>query len=300
MGIGNPTYSTPGDSLSRELAKQYASRFICRSDVKAVQLDKAGGGLGPGDWFPDTRINIDRRPNSPHLPVGFSMDHLLAHIAGERTYGHYLLSPESEAKLFVFDIDISTCLDKDTGKYTGTWVDFDSGEVHNQVNPLLLWGTRTREAAPARAWLKYQLKLIGHRFADEIRKIGVDTAVAYSGHKGIHVYGFTGKMSASEVRDGALLVMDRMGEFEPYRGQNFWRHKNPEPEHGFQNFSIEVFPKQTSLEGKSLGNLVRLPLGVNHKAPKDPTFFLDMRAPLAQFTPHPDPVGLLKKGNPFE
>lgn len=229
------------------------------------------------------------------------MDHLLAHIGGERTYGHYLLSAESEAKLFVFDIDISTRINPDTKQPEGTWVDFETGEVHDGVNPLLLWGTRTREAAPARAWLKYQLKLIAHRFCTEIQAIGVECAAAYSGHKGIHVYGFTGRMPASEVREAAMLVLDRMDEFEPYRGQNFWRHKNPEPEHGFQNFSIEVFPKQTSLgDGKSLGNLVRLPLGVNHKAPKDPTFFLDMTAPLAQFTPHPDPVELLKTGNPFE
>ena len=221
------------------------------------------------------------------------MDHLLAHLAGERTYGHYLLSADSEAKLFVFDIDL-------IAKPEGTWVDFESGEVHAGVNPLELWSDRTRAGVSARAWYKYQLKMLAHRFADECMKIGVECAAAYSRHKGVHVYGFTGKMPATEVREAAMLVLDRMDEFEPYRGQNFWRHKNSDPAHGFQNFSIEVFPKQVSLDGKSLGNLVRLPLGVNHKAPKDPTFFLDLRTPLAQFTPHPNPVELLKTGNPFE
>lgn len=231
------------------------------------------------------------------------MDHLLAHLAGERTYGHYLLSPESQAKVFVFDIDLISVAAKDIGdpdKPQGSWVDIESGEIHEGVSPLALWADRTRSARAARAWYKLQLKTIAHRFCDEIMKIGVDCAAAYSGHKGVHVYGFTGKMPAIEVREAAMLVLDRMDEFEPYRGQNFWRHKNPEPEHGLQNFSIEVFPKQTSLEGKGFGNLVRLPLGVNHKAPKDPTFFLDMTAPLAQFTPHADPVKLLKTGNPFE
>ena len=281
--------------MSRELAKLFASRFIVRSDVKAVQLDRAGGGLRPGDWFPDTRINQERRPDSPHLPLGFTMEHLLSHIDGSRTYGHYLLSSDDEAKVFAFDIDL-------VDKPQGTWVEVTDTEdiIHEEVNPLLLWQDRSRAAAPARNWYKYQMKYLAHRLASEVVGIGVDCAVAYSGHKGVHVYGFTGKMPAKEVRAGAVLALDRMNEFEPYRGKNFWRHQNSDPVHGFQNFSIEVFPKQVSLEGKSLGNLMRLPLGVNHKAPKDPTFFLDMTSPLGQFTPHTDPAELLTRGNPFQ
>jgi hypothetical protein len=278
--------------LSRALAKLFASRFIARPDVKAIQLDRAGGGLGTGDWFPDTRVNAERRPNSPHLPAGFSMDHLLAHIEGRRTYGHYLLGSDNTCKVFAFDIDLKA-------KSVGTWVDFESGEVHDEANPLELW--RSKSNIAARNWYKYQMKMLAHRLAVEIGNIGgVDCAVAYSGHKGVHVYGFTGPMPAVEVREAAILVLDEIDEFEAVKGQAFWEHKNDDPVHGFKNFSIEVFPKQVDLKnGKQLGNLMRLPLGVNHKAPKDPTFFLDMTAPLGQFTPVKDPIELLTKGNPF-
>jgi hypothetical protein len=278
-------------------------------DVKAVQLEKAGGGLGPGDWFPDTRVNTQRRPNSPHLPVGFTMPHLLAHISGERTYGHYLLGSDGTAKVFAFDIDLITT---PHGKEpTGTWVEtfvFKEGKdvVHEGVDPLVLWRSRDKSAKIARMWYKYQMKMLAHKFCKAILdisdeyKLNMECAAAYSGHKGVHVYGFTGKMEAPAVREAALLVLDTIDEFEPNKGVNFWRHKNPDPIHGFQNFSIEVFPKQVELKEGKLGNLMRLPLGVNHKAPQDPTFFLDMRSPLGQFTPHPNPVELLTKGNPFE
>lgn len=288
--------------MSRELARLFAARFIARSDVKAIQLDRAGGGLGTGDWFPDTRINQERRPNSPHLPLGFSMDHLLAHIEGRRTYGHYLLGSDNTCKLFAFDIDLKS-------KPVGSWVDAfattdpdpekETG-IHRDVNPLELWTDRSKSNLAARNWLKYQMKMLAHRLASEIHILpGVDCAVAYSGHKGVHVYGFTGPMPASEVREAAMYVLDNIDEFEAVRGKAFWEHKNDDPVHGFKNFSVEVFPKQVDLDGKHLGNLMRLPLGVNHKAPKDPTFFLDMTSPLGQFTPHPDPIELLKKGNPF-
>ena len=114
------------------------------------------------------------------------------------------------------------------------------------------------------------------------------------------MYGFTGTLPAEEVREAAMLVLDMLDEFEPVRGKNFYEHKNDDPIHGFKtNFSIEVFPKQTSIDGGGYGNLMRLPLGKNWKNPKDPTFFLDMTGPLAEFKPHSDPVKLLEEGNPY-
>lgn len=295
--------------MSKELARLYASKFIQRKDVKAVQLDRDGGGLRTGDWFPDTRI---RRDHSSHLPTGWTMDHLLAHLEGTRTYGHYLLDEENNCKLFAFDIDLKT-----EGTYVkvpdwtempdfngntveeDAWIE-DQVVVTDDVNPLELWHTRKKSALEARNWYKYQMKHLAYIIASSIEQMGFGTAVAYSGNKGIHVYGFTGTMPAVEVREAAMIALDMSGEFEPVRGKNFYRHKNEDPVHGFSNFSIEIFPKQTSLEGKQMGNLMRLPLGVNHKNPADPTFFLDMTTPLSQFTPHSDPVKLLSGGSVFE
>lgn len=293
------------------MAKLLAKKFIMRSDVKAVQLDRTGGGLSQGDWFPDTRI---KRAQSPHLPVGFNMDHLLAHLAGERTYGHYLLNDDSMCKLFAFDVDLEKAgtfitqphfKDMPEGldaKAQEHWFENESVQhvVDGKGQTLRdLWMDRSREAAPARAWFKYQMKHLAHLLAAKTVELNIPCAVAYSGSKGIHVYGFTGPMPAHEVRDAAMLVLDWLDEFEPMRGKNFFRHKNADPFHGFQNFSIEVFPKQGSLDGKTLGNLMRLPLGTNWKNPKDPTFFVDMTTPLAELKPVKDPIALLESGNPF-
>lgn len=296
--------------MSKDLARLLAKNFIQRPDTKAVQLSRDSGGMSAGDWFPDSKINQDRRPNSPHLPHGFNMSHLLAHLSGERTYGHYLLDDDSNAKVFCFDIDLEK-----KGTYV-TVPEFTPGMTDLQAQKLMdeslvhvdginttlrdLWQDRRRSAAPARAWFKYQMKTVAHILAAKIVELDVPCAVAYSGSKGVHVYGMTGSMPAKEVREAALLVLDLVDEFEPVRGKHFFRHKNDDPIHGFQNLSIEVFPKQDTLEGKNLGNLLRLPLGVNHKNPKDPTFFLDMTTPLASFTPHKDPVRLLEEGNPFK
>lgn len=301
--------------MSKELAKLLAKRFIQRPDTKAIQLDRNGGGLSVGDWFPDTRIDPVKRPNSPHLPRGFNMPHLLAHLNGERTYGHYLLDDDDNCKLFAFDIDLEKA---------GTWVQqpnwteadpfttaqaeeewFQNNCVKHVVagtgvpNMRDLWMDRSRAAAPARTWMKFQMKQLAHMVASKVVELDIPCAVAYSGSKGVHVYGFTGVLPAQEVREAAMLVLDMIDEFEPMRGKNFFQHKNDDPIHGFKNFSIEVFPKQGSLEGKSLGNLMRLPLGKNWKNPKDPTFFVDMTTSLADFKPHSDPVKLLEGGNPF-
>lgn len=295
--------------MSKDLAKLFAKKFIQRPEVKAVQMDRTGGGLKQGDWFPDNRINPEKRPNSPHLPHGFSMDHLLAHLNGERTYGHYLLNEAGDCKLFAFDIDLEKAgtyvtVPKDLDGLTDEQVaeKMDSSLVTvDGVDQTLraLWVDRSRTAAPARTWFKYQMKYLAHILASKVVELDIPCAVAYSGSKGVHVYGLTGSMPAQDVRDAAMLVLEMVDEFEPMRGKNFFQHKNDDPIHGFKNFSIEVFPKQDNLDGKSLGNLMRLPLGTNWKNPKDPTFFVDMTTPLADFKPHADPVKLLEGGNPF-
>jgi hypothetical protein len=143
------------------------------------------------------------------------------------------------------------------------------------------------------------MKTLAHILLKNVTEMGLEGAAAYSGSKGVHVYGFTGEMPAEEVRAAADICLARSGEFAEFRGKNFFQHKNDDPIHGFQNFDVEVFPKQESLDGKNFGNLVRLPMGKNWKNPKDPTFFLDMTTPLGVFSAHSDPVKLLETGNPF-
>jgi hypothetical protein len=289
--------STRRDVLSKELAALFAKRFIARPDVKAVQFDADAGTFHRGDWFPDIKIDPARRPNSPHLPHGFKMSHLLAHIGGQATYGHYMLNSDDMCKMFAFDIDLA-----EKGSYpNGVFAEMDGPNAIIEVEDLRAgWQSRHKDYAELRTHLKWQMKLLSHVLAKKVVELDIDCAVAYSGSKGVHVYGFMPEpMPAAEVRAAAHLVMEMADEFELLKGKHFFRHKNQDPQNGFPNFSIEVFPKQDSLADKDLGNLMRLPLGTNQKNPQDPTFFLDMTSPIGQFKPVSDPVSLLTNGNPF-
>lgn len=251
-----------------------AQKFIARRDVKAIQRRT-------GAWMPHT---ADDTKDGPRLP--WKMSDLRAHIAGQRTYGHYLLNEDSQCKLFAFDIDFEKNNDK-TG-YVGSWV--DSNNVIHEFDAREAWLDRGH---PSRDFMKVQLMLAAKALAYTIGdELDIPTAVAYSGGKGVHVYGFTGLIPAEDARLAARIVLDVVEEFVPSRGDNFFRSSDQSMGNGLRNLTIEVFPKQDSLDGKDLGNLMRLPLGKNLKNPKDPTFFIDMSKGLDKMIPL-DPVEAL-------
>ena len=265
--------------MSEELENLIATRFIQRRDVKAVQFSN-------GAWSPDYKIER----GDAHLPLGWDRNHLTAHLAGQRTYGHYVLDADDKCRVITFDIDL---IDEEFG---GTYCIPDDDHVTEKINPRVIW--QDREFVNGRNWLKYQMKMLATRFCGAFIEMGLDTAAAYSGSKGIHVYGFVDPMSARDAHEGALLALDLIDEFEPYKGKHMFIHRNPDPWQGYRNFTVEIYPKQESLQGKTLGNLLRLPLGRNLKS-DDPTFFLDLKTPMAVFQPHKDPETLLREGNPF-
>lgn len=288
--------------MNNELAILYAKRFVQRRDVKAVQFPEVNGTRG--GYVPDSRL----KHLGNHGPLGFTMEHLHAHLAGTATYGHYLLDAEDQCRMFCLDIDLEK---------TGYYVPMDAwdgvepeGEWEARQQPVALGDPKDRDdeslrlawldrAHPARPWLKYQMGMLARKFCSIIiKELGIGTAAAYSGNKGVHVYGFTGPIPAEQVREAALFVLDIAENWSLYRGQHVFRHDIEAPELGFQNFTLEVYPKQASLEGKDLGNLLRLPLGRNLKS-QDPTFFLDLNTPPAVMQPHANPVQLLETGNPY-
>lgn len=260
--------------MSDELANLIAKKFIQRRDVKAVQH-------ADGSWSPHT--DTGKREGNR---IPWKREHLLSHIAGDRTYGHYLLDVDSQCKLFAFDIDLEK--NKPEAGFIGFWED-DAGQRH-EIDAREAWKDR---AHPARPFLKEQLRLLSHKLCRAItEELDLPCAVAYSGGKGVHVYAFTGTIAAVEARVGAQIVLDAVGGFTATRGTNFFQHE------GFHNLSVEVFPKQGSLDGKDLGNLMRLPLGRNMKS-KDPTFFMDMTAPMAALQPV-DPIFALSTASPWK
>jgi hypothetical protein len=268
------------------VANLLAKNFIARRDVKAIQYSTGG-------WSPHQEYNYEtHKHDGPRIP--WSRDDLNAHIAGTHTFGHYLLNSDDTCKLFAFDIDLEK---NDPEKGTiGKWPEFieeSEFKIHD-FDAREAWLDRRH---PSRGWQKLQLKTVAHSLAQVVTEdLQLPCAVAYSGGKGVHVYAFTGLIPAADAREGASIVLDTVGGWRASRGDNFFRSEDRNPVTGFPNLSIEVFPKQDSLSGKDLGNLMRMPLGRNLKS-KDPTFFIDMTSPLGQMIPV-DPEFALA-GNPW-
>lgn len=239
--------------MDENTAALIAKRFIERRDVKAEQQKN-------GAYHPVT----DGDPVAPsYLP--WKMSDIREHLAGRRTYGHYLLSADDRCRLFAFDLDLTK---------TGNWFDLEGNPVEG--NPRDEFVAR----GPGLNWLISQLRTLAEGLAERtMTLLDIPVAIAFSGHKGLHVYGFTGPVPAQEARDAAMTVLSSFGIFELARGKNFWRRK-PEGDSpaGWSSIEIEVFPKQDSLDGKELGNLMRLPLGINQKT-KRQSFFLDVATP---------------------
>lgn len=278
--------------MSDELADLFAKKFIARPDVKAHQYSTSSKS---GIWAPHTEWNPEtRKYDGPRIP--WRREDLNAHISGADTFGHYLLSPESRCKLFAFDVDLEKSgwlPSKDVAEDEVEWKE----SFYEETNLRSAWLNR---AHPARNFMKLQFKEMAHKLMRPIVEVlKLPCAAAYSGSKGIHVYGFTGLIDAVEARLAAQIALDEVGEFVPLRGEHFFTHKDDDPIEGYRNLSIEVFPKQNSLDGKDLGNLMRLPLGRNLKSPSEPTFFIDMCGPFGALEPT-DPVVALTKLNPWE
>lgn len=292
----------------QDVAGLLAKTFIARTDVKAAQ--NSSGEYMPVQHCPSCNRGYCGH-EEPKVRDGWKRADIEAHLAREKTYGHYLLSQEDKCKLFAFDIDLDkpdlwTKLDpaiKAVYPYPYE-VGVDSAQLYTEVrefDPRAAWLDR---AHPARTWMKYQLKTVAHALMSAIqRELELPTACAYTGAKGLHVYGLTGLMSAKDVREGAQIVIDSMkethlGPLTAVKGDCFFRFDNQDPVDGQPNLTIEMFPKQDNLDGKDLGNLMRLPLGRNLKNPKDPTFFVDMTAALNDIRPL-DPITALTSGNCF-
>jgi hypothetical protein len=277
-----------GGKLTDNLAALYAKLFIARRDVKAVQREN-------GDYQPHGRYEGGKAVE--YYP--FDKRSLLAHLGGEASYGHYLLDTDDSCKLFAFDVDLA-----ETGFLPTRWNDSEGWVDFQPCNPRDAWRVRNH---PARGWMKFCFRMVGGSLASAIHStLNIRTAVAYSGHKGIHVYGFLDKrMQAADARAGAEIALEAAGGWVLSKGKNFFEHVDRAAEmtvhdSPYHNFTTELFPKQTSIQGKGgFGNLMRLPLGRNLKAPKDPTFFVDLRTAFTDFSPM-DPVEALTSPNIWE
>lgn len=242
----------------RAIAAELGRRLIERRDVKAVQ--QASGQYRPDGRYVQTDHGWVCEEYYP-----FKMPDLVDHLAGAKTYGHYLVSPEGRCRVFCFDIDL-----KPAGSLR-TWDDETGDWAYRPIEPRQVWAGSDGED---RTDLVLQLRCMAEGLALRVKRtLGVPAAVAYSGSKGMHVYGLTGSMDASDARTLAVGVLESFECFEPARGMAFWKHSN-----AYDSLEIEVFPKQDDIREGGFGNLVRLPLGINRKSGQS-GFFLDLTAP---------------------
>jgi hypothetical protein len=229
-----------------ELVKLLGGNFIQRKDVKAWQRDN-------GEWFPD------------ETPM--TMQDFVAHLDGSKTMGHYMVDQDDKCRLFAFDIDLVGFKDA----YIGPCNNPDFPDCIEQGVHKHGWKYDQQETWLRDEWLKpdspfkekltIHLRCVAEGLALKVhRKYQIPVAICDSGGKGVHVYAFTGPLPAEMAVGMGTTVLDEAG-FEPTRGSNFFRHSHGE----YTTLEIELFPKQTSLDGKKLGNLMRLPLGINRK-----------------------------------
>lgn len=267
-----------------ELAKLLASKFIARPDVKAFQSRF-------GTYSPDRSL--------------ITMANLKAHIESKRPMGHYMVNTDDTVKLFAFDVDLEKLYPAEHPAHkkmllpnvrdeVGVYSDWQFG------CPRSTW--MSRKPGPAREMMRAQMMHIAHDLVRNIESIlGIKALASYSGSKGIHVYGFCGKGTPAKLaREGAQLVLNAVG-WKLSRGQNLYTFDSGDVHFDdammdFHQYSLEVYPKQDTLDGKDLGNLMRLPLGINYKSPKDGAFFIDMRTPLNDMAPM-NPIEALTTNN---
>lgn len=259
--------------MSAEIENLIAKKFISRRDIKAVQI--SNGEYRPVD-NPWTREDI------------------ASHLNGERTFGHYMLSEEGNCKLIGFDIDI----EQRKPNHPVGWLPTDE-EFTNfyECNARDIWRDRTKTIE--RTYLKYELRMLVHQIVRNVQDLlQVPVAAAYTGYKGVHVYAFTGPISGTDARDGAEIVLGDIEGISLVRGNNFYGPSFLGPGIIYSNLSVEIYPKQSSLDGQKLGNLMRLPLGRNQKS-KDPTFFMDLTAAMGQLVPLSPLIALSDDYNPW-
>lgn len=254
----NPKSNDPAKQPKSELPDLLARRLIHRRDVKAQQ--STDGAYRPirSPW---TRADLRR------------------HLAGDVTYGHYLVNEAGRCRILAFDIDFDKTVAWSPN--TGPSMELSPREIFGTDHPAAGFLNRyVRGLADGLAWRL-------HRKYPQLLVL-----VAFSGSKGIHVYGCFGKeTSAKAARVVATSVLEGFGCFEPMRGNNFYKHVDQYP-----SLTVEIFPKQEDVGGgKRLGNLLRLPLGINQKT-KRRAFFYRLDAPQEHLIPD-DPTVALTLGS---
>jgi hypothetical protein len=222
-----------------ELVKLIGQKFIARKDVKSFENHN-------GEWHP--------------VKEPMTMQDFENHLSSRKTMGHYLVNPEDQScKLFAYDLDVR----KPDPKNGYLPRHPQTGELFNPR------AARHEDGIFGNDQLHYLAEGLARRVN---RVLEIPVAIYDTGGKGLHVYCFTGPITAEAGQELAHKILESYTVFEPVRGKNFWRHTHPE----YQDVEIETFPKQAHVKADGFGNLMRLPLG-EHSKTKSRGWFLSSR-----------------------
>lgn len=244
-------------------------RFIARGDQYAEQL--ANGAYNPV-----------RKP--------LTRTALKDHLDGIRSYGHYMVSPEDDCvKLVAFDLDAR----KEPARV--------GDDEHLCDDPRAVLGDPAHPDYPE---VIFQLRVLSRLImrqlivAAEEMELEVTPAMAFSGSKGIHVYGWLdrGRTKADIAIDLGGLTLDSFEDL----GISFHavgRSATFRNECTFPAIDVEIYPKQRTVQDKQYGNLMRLPLGRNLKTNGQSTFLKDLKFDGDEYRFLPmDPLQALERG----
>lgn len=113
-----------------------------------------------------------------------------------------------------------------------------------------------RISAKMRAQVRREQHYLLSQIKASSRDVGAEPLVEYSGGKGFHFwYFFNPPVPAAAARSFLKGIVDTVAA-------------------DLSVFSLELFPKQDRRQGKGLGNLIKLPLGV-HRGTGKTSFFMD-------------------------
>lgn len=240
-----------------------AKRFVARKDAKAEQTPRGAYNK---------------------LDVEWTVDDVVDHLRGTKTYGHYMTNPDTgRTKLCAFDLDVV----KEPTIIDGKLCESPRDAIQDRHDPAYF---------PIMKQLKFMADGLAWKLHHTARKadVPITVAMAFSGSKGVHVYGwFDEPVLTKNSRYMAELTLHDYKCFVGKRGNVFFRHT-----HAYEAIEIEVFPKQDHVEPGSYGNLMRLPLGQNLKTGGRGYFMKATRHDSNDFLFAPmDPIEALTNGS---
>lgn len=203
----------------------------------------------------------------------FTMQDFVNHLTGNHCLGTYLLAPDSTVKFLAFDLDV-----RKQGKYyvvrdleeiealeaAGHYAETATPQPQGVFDPDLAEGNL--EAAlhevsdPAFRWVRIVLWEAIQSITRQVKaNLDLPELTIITGG-GAHIFvPLPEPMPAADARSAGIEIMASLPNAKQ-RNEIFFDYGT------FQELSIEVFPKQDSIEGKNFGNLIRLPFGWHYEA----------------------------------